>query len=77
MAFSDCSGSLPGPSALACWMMGTRFPRPPEPSQVLALFAFRHAMLLDSAEVSGALALTCSYLLPSRLCEPVGPRTMI
>ncbi len=77
MAFSDCSESIPSPSALTYRMLGTRFPRRSEPSQVLARFAFRHAMLFDSAEVSGVLAVAHSYLLPSRCFDPVGPRTIL
>ncbi len=63
MAFSDCSGGIPSPSALACWLLGTRFPRPLEPSQVLARFAFRHAMLFDAAEVSRALTVNAPLLV--------------
>lgn len=73
MAFSDCSGGIPSPSALACRMLGTRFPRPPKPSQVLARFVFRHAMLFDSAEVSGALAVNAPLLIAFPAIRPGRP----
>ena len=73
MAFSDCSGSIPSPSALACQLLSTRFPRPLEPSQVLARFAFRHAMLFDSAKVSEVLAISAPLLIAFPAFRPGRP----
>lgn len=38
-----------------------------------ARIAFRHAMLFDSAEVSGVLAVTNSHWLPSQGFDPPHP----
>ena len=63
MAFSDCSGGHSRPFGCPYRVAGTHAVRPPELSQVLARFAFCHAMLYDSAEVSGALAVNAPLLV--------------
>ena len=70
---SDCSDGIPDPSALAYRGAGTRVARPPELSQVLAHFVFRHAELYDSAEVSGALACTAPLLVAFPAFRPGRP----
>lgn len=55
-------------------MKRTRLARGAEVSPVWFRFAFRHAVLSDSAVVSRTLAVNGSVLLPSRLLKTVGPR---
>ncbi len=73
MAFSECSGGHSRPFGSPYRVAGTHVVRPPELSQVLARFAFRHAMLFDSAEVSGALAVNAPLLVAFPAFRPGRP----
>ncbi len=76
MAFSDCSGGYSRPFGSRLSDEGYAYSATPEALPNSGCLAFRHAMLSDSAEISGVLALARSYLLPSRRFDPVGPRTI-
>ncbi len=73
MAFSDCSGGPSRSFGSPYRVAGTHAVRPPELSQVLAPVAFRHALLFDSAEVSGALAVTAPLLVAFPAFRPGRP----
>ena len=54
---------IPGPSVAPIGWQVRTLCGPRSSSQVLARFAFRHAMLFDSAEVSGVLAVIAPLLI--------------
>ena len=64
---------IPGPSVLPIgwWVRALRGPR--SFSQVLSRFDFCHAMLYDSAEVSGALAVNAPLLVAFPAFRPGRP----
>ena len=71
MASSDFSLGILGPSVVTSRVSRTHRAATAGDLPSSVRFVFHHAELFDSAEVSGALALTHPYLLPSRYFDPV------